>query len=242
MKLSGLMSTIAFTCVFLAQVHSASCAMYIYPMETEVGMKGAAQIKVISQDDDVQFIKVNLKRVYQPGTAQEHEKSIDNKNESELVITPDKIALSASSQRIVRLISIIPPKKETTWRAYFESVNESNFISLPGSEKNLSKTASVGVNVIWGALIHVAPEKVITSLKIVDESGKVTNDGTIRLAIKELGVCDKSGQCQWQKLLSTVYPDTVVGLHGISFDQNKEYRIKYTNWVTGKNEELTLSK
>ena len=242
MKLSSLLSTIAFTCAFFAQVNSASCAMYIYPMEVEVGMKGASQIKVISQDNDVQFIKVNLKKIEQPGTAQEHEQSIDKTNASGLVITPEKIALSASGQRVVRLVSIIPPKKETTWRAYFESVNESNFISLPGSENNSSKTASVGVNVVWGALIHVAPEKIITSLKIVDDTGKVINDGTIRISIDELGVCDKSGQCQWKKLSSTVYPDTVVNLQGISFDKNKEYHIKYNNWITGKNEELTLSK
>ncbi|WP_241585913.1 fimbrial protein [Rosenbergiella epipactidis] len=242
MKLNRLLATIAFTCLFLVQVNSASCAMYIYPMEVAIGMKGASQIKVISQDNDVQFIKVNLKKIVQPGTAQEHEESSDNTSAAGLVITPEKIALAASSQRVVRLVSIFPPKKETTWRAYFESVNEANLIPLPGSDRNLSKTANLGVNVVWGALIHVAPEKVITSLKIVDETGKVSNEGTIRIAIDELGICDKSGECQWKKISSTVYPDTVITLKGISFDKNKEYHIKYNNWITGKNEELTLAK
>ena len=242
MKLSSLLSAVAFTCIFFAQVNSASCAMYIYPMEVAVGMKGASQIKVISQDKDVQFIKVNLKKVEQPGTAQEHEHSIDNTSASGLVITPEKIALSASSQRVVRLVSIVPPEKETTWRAYFESVNDANFIPLPGSDTNLSKTANVGVNVVWGALIHVAPEKIMASLKIVDGTGKVSNDGTIRIPINQLGICDKSGQCQWKKLSSIVYPDTVVKLHDISFDKSKSYRVKYKNWITGNDEELTLSR
>ncbi|WP_241627792.1 fimbrial protein [Rosenbergiella epipactidis] len=241
MKLSSLLSTIAIGCVLFLNIKTASCAMYVYPMEVELGVKGASQIKVISQDDSVEFIKVNLKKIEQPGTKQEHEQSIEDMSASGLIVTPDKIALSASGQRIVRLVSVIPPKKETTWRAYFESVNEANFIALPGSDDKGSKTTSLGLNVIWGALIHIAPEKAIASLKIKDGSGDILNDGTIRIPINELGTCDKSGQCQWKKISQTIYPDTVVNIKDISFDKNKEYRIKYKNWITQSNEELTLS-
>lgn len=229
------------TCLFFTGINIASGAVYVYPMEVSVGLKGASQIKVISQDNDVQFIKVSLKQILEPGTPQENEKTGDAGNAAGLVITPHKIALASASERVVRLVSVIPPKKETTWRAYFESVNEDNFISPPTELKQSDSTVSIGVNVVWGALIHVAPEKVLPSLKFTVNSGKIFNDGTIRIPIKELGICERSGQCQWKKKSLTIYPDTTVSFPGITFARDKEYRVKYLNWITGKSEEISLS-
>ncbi|MBP1000549.1 hypothetical protein [Serratia fonticola] len=135
--------------------------------------KGASQIKVISQDNDVQFIKVSLRKILQSGTAQENEKVSDASSAAGLIITPQKIALSSASERLIRLVSVMPPEKETTWRDYFESVNEDNFIAQPDDSKASTATASIGVNVVWGALIHVAPEKVHASLEFIEGSGNV---------------------------------------------------------------------
>ncbi len=228
-------------CTLFSQINTASGAMYVYPMEVSVGLKGASQIKVISQDNDVQFIKVSLKQIFQPGTAQEKEKTSDASSVAGLIITPQKIALSPASERVVRLVSVMPPEKETTWRAYFESVNEDNFIVQQGDLKKSTATASIGVNVVWGALIHVAPEKVQASLLFIEGSGKVLNNGTIRIPVKEVGVCDQSGQCQWIKVSATIYPDTEARLAGITFSRDKKYRIKYVNWITEKTEEISLS-
>ncbi|MFV8988340.1 fimbrial protein [Serratia fonticola] len=226
----------------LMKISPTSGAMYVYPMEVSVGLKGASQIKVISQDNDVQFIKVSLRKILQPGTAQENEKVSDASSAAGLIITPQKIALSSASERLIRLVSVMPPEKETTWRAYFESVNEDNFIAQPGDSKASTATASIGVNVVWGALIHVAPEKVHASLEFIEGSGSVLNNGTIRIPVKGVGVCDKSGLCQWRNITATVYPDTVVSLVGITFSRDKEYRIKYVNWITEKTEEISLSR
>jgi len=226
---------------FFMQIKPTSGAMYVYPMEVSVGLKGTSQIKVISQDNDVQFIKVSLKQIFKPGTAQENEKTSYASSVAGLIITPQKIALSPASERVVRLVSVIPPKKETTWRAYFESVNEDNLIAQQGDLKKSSATASIGVNVVWGALIHVAPEKVQASLLFIEGSGKILNNGTIRIPIKEVEVCDQSGQCQCIKASATIYPDTEASLAGITFSRDKKYRVKYINWITEKTEEVSLS-
>ncbi len=68
------------------------------------------------------------------------------------------------------------------------------------------------------------------------------NNGTIRIPVKGVGVCDKSGLCQWRNITATVYPDTVVSLVGITFSRDKEYRVKYVNWITEKTEEISLSR
>lgn len=229
-------------CTLFLQISTASGAMYVYPMEVSVGPKGANQIRVISQDSDVQFIKVSLKQIIKPGTAQENEKASDASSAGGLIITPQKIALSPATERVVRLVSVMPPVKETTWRAYFESVNEDNFIEQRADSKTTTATASIGVNVVWGALIHVAPEKVQASLAFNEGTGKVANNGTIRIPVKEVGVCDQSGQCQWVKVSSTIYPDTEASLAGITFSRDKKYRVKYVNWITEKTEEISLSR
>lgn len=227
---------------FITLMNSASGAMYVYPMEVSVGLKGASQIKLFSQDNEVQFVKVSLKKIFQPGTKQESEKPSDASSASGIIITPQKIALSPASERVVRIVSVMPPEKETTWRAYFEGVNEDDFITQRTDSKKTSGMASVGVNVVWGALIHVAPRKVHASLKFNKSSGKILNNGTIRIPLKEVGDCDMSGKCQWKKISATIYPDTETSLAGITLSSDKDYRFKYVNWITNKTEEISLSR
>jgi hypothetical protein len=42
--------------------------MSVYPMELNVDSSGAAQIKVASKTDDIQFIRVRQKKILNPGT------------------------------------------------------------------------------------------------------------------------------------------------------------------------------
>lgn len=172
---------------FLMKISPTSGAMYVYPMEVSVGLKGASQIKVISQDNDVQFIKVSLRKILQPGTAQENEKVSDASSAAGIIITLQKIALSSASERLIRLVSVMPNEKEKTWRDYFESFNEDNFIAQQGDLKTSTATTRIGVNVVWGALIHVAHEKVHASLEFIEGSGSVLNNGAIRMPVKKGG-------------------------------------------------------
>lgn len=135
----------------------------------------------------------------------------------------------------------MPPPKETTWRAYFEGVNEDNFLAPPDAVKKKDNTASIGVNIVWSALIHVAPKNAVASLKLNGNNGKVINDGTIRIPVKELGACGSDSQCQWKKMAVTIYPDTEMHFPDVNFSSEKNYRIKFFNWIKNKTEEIPLS-
>lgn len=221
----------------LSPVSQAS--MYVYPMEVSVGLNGAAQIRVISQSDSVQFIKVNLKKIIEPGTRNEREVQTDPADTEQFIITPQKIALAAGSERVTRLVSITPPAKETTWRAYFEGVS-GDTLQFSESDKKNDRTANVGVNIVYGALIHVAPATITPSLKYRNNTGMIINDGTVRIPVKALGVCDPGGLCQWTTNTMTIYPETELSFPGMNFTSGKNYRIKYFNWIDNKTEEIPL--
>ncbi|WP_182080278.1 fimbrial protein, partial [Enterobacter bugandensis] len=146
--------------------------MSVYPMELNVDSAGAAQIKVASKTDDIQFIRVRQKKILNPGTAQEKEIDVASWKEGGVVVTPDKFALAAGAMRVVRLVSLTPPEKETTWRVYFEGVKQPDSI-IPGQPESTAATAKLGVNVIWGALVHLAPATERVSLHIDPARGTV---------------------------------------------------------------------
>lgn len=231
--------------IFLAGIVSCPlhAAMYVYPMETSVGESGASKIRVISQDKEVQFVRIKLKKILNPATNKESESESDMTDASQLIITPQKIALSAGGERLVRIVSVNPPKKETTWRAYFEGVNEDAYNMNPGDGKDTVGDAQVGVSIIWGALIHVAPEKVIASAEYSPSSGKLINKGTIRLSVKELGTCRAANDCTWEKKELTLYPDCELSMPGVTFLPTRTYKIKYFNWIKNTTEitELPVS-
>lgn len=214
--------------------------MMVYPMETEVGKNGAAQIKALSQSDEVQFIKISLKKIINPGTPNEKEIHADISAGESLVVTPQKLALTAGGERIVRLVSLAFPEKETTWRVYFESVSENTFNKANNEKNSENRTAEVGVSIVWGALVHVAPAESIVSLKYNPGSAEVINEGTIRLPLRELAICNTTGECSWKKETSTVYPGTTIRLAGMRFSSEIKYRVKYYNWLKNATEEIEL--
>lgn len=219
---------------------TSRASMVVYPMETSVDKNGSAQIKVLSQSDEVQFIKVSLKRITNPGTPNEKEVPADISSGEALIVTPQKLALTAGGERIVRLVSLSFPPKETTWRVYFESVSENIFNKTNNEESPKRSTAEVGVSIVWGALVHVAPAHTIVSLKYTPDSAEVMNSGTIRLPLRELAICDTTGACSWKKETSTLYPGTTIRLANARFSPEKKYRVKYYNWLKNATEEIEL--
>lgn len=220
--------------------HTAHAAMYVYPMETAVGENGSSQIRVISQDNDVQFVKIKLKKILNPATDKENEVDFDMSDASQLIVTPQKLALAAGSERLVRIVSVNLPQKETTWRVYFEGVNEITYNLSSGESKSAAGDAQVGVNIIWGVLVHVAPQKEVARMEYSPASGKVTNSGTIRIPVKEFGTCSSASDCNWEKKEITFYPDSVLSIPGVKFLPGKTYKIKYFNWIKNTTEVMEL--
>lgn len=218
----------------------ARANMMVYPIETEVSPQGTAQIRVLSKSDDVQFINVTAKQIMSPGTPEEKEIPVDMSTSGALVVAPTKLALSAGSERIVRLVSMRPPQKESTWRLYFEGVKQPTSDTIADKNSEQHRQAQVGVSIIWGALIHVAPETIKASLAFNPTSGKVVNNGTIRLPLREIGACDSAGTCQWQKETATVYPGTELTLKSLKLTPEKNYRVKYYHWIDRTVKEIEI--
>lgn len=228
--------------VLLAAVISLplDAAMYVYPMETSVGENGASQLRVISQDNEVQFVKIKLKKILSPGTNKENEIDSDMSDAAQLIVTPQKIALAAGGERIVRIVAINSPQKETTWRVYFEGVNEAAYNFTPGQDVNTAGDAQVGVSIIWGVLVHVAPQKAVAGVEYNSTSGKVANTGTIRIQVKEIGTCRSASDCTWEKKDLTLYPDSELAIPGVTFKPGNLYKIKYFNWIKNTEEVMEL--
>lgn len=213
--------------------------MSVYPMELNVDSAGAAQIKVASKTDDIQFIRVRQKKILNPGTAQEKEIDVASWKEGGVVVTPDKFALAPGAMRVVRLVSLTPPEKETTWRVYFEGVKQPDSI-IHGQPESTAATAKLGVNVIWGALVHLAPATERVSLHIDPARGTVTNAGTLRVPLREIGICQSDDVCKWIKEDATIYPDTERKLKTLNQVNGKKYKFRYFNWVKKTAEEADL--
>lgn len=235
---SLVISVTAIFCFFMTA--DSVAAMYVYPMEASLDDKGTRQLTLLSKDDDVQFVKVTLKRIENPGTPQEREVVSDIGGDTGIAVVPSKIALAAGSERIVRIVSMLPPEKETTWRIYFESVDKNTFTSeVTGKSPNKDISTRVGVNIIWGVLLHVPPQNAMVSIKYRPGTSEILNDGTVRLPLKEIGICDKYGNCKWQNKVKTIYPDMHIILKGFTFRQGEYYRFRYTDVTTGNMKEIT---
>lgn len=228
---------VALSLPFFSEMTMAN--MSVYPMELNVDRSGAAQIKVASKTDDIQFIRVRQKKILNPGTAQEKEIDVASWKEGGVVVTPEKFALAAGAMRVVRLVSLTPPEKETTWRVYFEGVKQPDSI-IPGRAETQAATATLGVNVIWGALVHLAPEKSVVSLSIDPLKGTLKNSGTLRVPLKEIGMCNADASCKWIKEDATIYPDTERKLKTLTNIHSQKYKFRYFNWVNKTAEEADL--
>ncbi|QIU88231.1 fimbrial protein [Yokenella regensburgei] len=213
--------------------------MSVYPMELNMDSSGTAKIKVASKSDDIQFIRVTQKKILNPGTPLEKEVDVASWKEGGMVATPAKFALAAGSMRVVRLVSLTPPPVESTWRVYFEGVKQPDNILLEDKNRPAA-TAKLGVNVIWGALVHLAPQHPVVSLKINSLEGKIINDGTLRVPLKEIAVCHSGEQCRWFKEDATIYPDTSRKLKTLTSMKGDKYKFRYFNWLTKTSEEADL--
>ncbi|HGE6932757.1 TPA: fimbrial protein [Enterobacter cloacae] len=233
-------STAALMMFFLS-FNPVLAAMSVYPMEVSVDTKGTSQIKLISKSDEVQFVKITLKKIMNPGTSSEKEVIADESNADEVAVVPAKIALAAGTERVVRIVSLLPPKKETTWRAYFESVDEREFNDDSVLNSSVKKSATVGVNIIWGALIHVLPITNVPALSYKIRTGEILNSGNVRMPIKEIGVCKVNGQCVWSKVIKTIYPDMINSISGVTFHPGRDYRARYMDETQNRIREVKIN-
>ncbi|MEG0621438.1 MAG: hypothetical protein RR498_00840 [Hafnia sp.] len=210
----------------------ASAAFSVYPISVTTNQQGGAQIKIISASKEMDFIKVTVKTIENPGTKEEKERDLIA-GES-LVVTPAKFGLSSGTTRIVRLVNMVPPESEQAYRVYFDPV--SSLDEAPNS--NDAQKAKIGVNITWGALVIVPPVKPVEDISYMPVGRQLVNNGNVHIKLSEVGVCKSSSDnnnCKWTKDARTVYPGKTLLLQGAeaqSISPESTVKIKYISTIT----------
>ncbi len=193
---------------------------------------------MISSSEKVAFIKIRVKKILNPGTP--HEKEVEGLDSDSLIVTPLKLAIAPGLKRIVRIVTLNTPEKETTWRVYFQEVssNEHN----DGDDNHIQvKKAEAGVDKILGALVHVLPKTPTYNLILNKKEGRIYNAGTSRVKIKE--ICERfyEDKCNWKESGLTIYPDESVDTFPFKYSSVYSYKVKIINNTNGKEEEIPLN-
>lgn len=219
----------AMLCMALLVAGSARANITVYPMSMSLGgieagiEGGAGSIQVFSKTQDTQFIKVSVKRVLQPATANEHEETVANWEGAGLVVSPPKFALPAGARRVVRIVGLSRPKNEELYRVYFERASVPEEVTPEAKQPE----GSVSVNLIWGVLVQVPPAEPRAELRRAG-TGTLHNSGNVRLGLLEVGRCTgrDDASCQWSPLNRSLYPACDLDL-AIGAASSEMLRVKY---------------
>ena len=215
-------------------------AEMVYPMEVNIGKSGVSKINVKSESDKVTFEKVEVKKILNPGTREEKEVPYDmTDEEGSFVVTPTKFIIQPNGDHTVRVISASPPEKEAALRVYFSSVSEDDFNDIKSQAKPKKVNGSVGVKIVWGALVHIAPRNPVVSFKIDEKTGNLINDGTMRAILTEIGSCSSSGKCVWKENHVVIYPGAHAKIKTLDLKRGI-FKARFKNWINGKGEEVSL--
>lgn len=231
----------AFTLLLssLLSAPSAKSQMSVYPMMVLLNEQGSGQIRVLSKSDDIQFVKTSIEKVLNPGMPTERQVNINVLEEEGIIATPQKFALAAGTQRIIRLMTAELPEKETTWRVYFQGVNSLEDDSAKSSP-DLAMSGNLGINIIWGVLIHLPPKTPVVALSLNKSTGQVFNEGTMHVTLKEFGICNSDEDCRWINASGNIYPDGHKTIPALKTSA-PTYKIRYHNWIKNTNEEMNLA-
>lgn len=186
----------------------AHANLTVHPMRLPVHDARGGQIRVYSQTPKVQYIQTRVQRLLHPATPDEKEVDVVAGQLDGLVVTPGKFVLGGGGNRLVRVIPLASVTEETAYRVYFEGVR------APGEEDQDSTgegaSASVGVSLVWGALVHVVPAQSLPDMRVAD--GQLHNTGNVRLGITEMKACPPQGECTTHSVERSVYPGASLAL------------------------------
>jgi hypothetical protein len=187
-------------CALLA-TPPAQANLTVHPMRTAVEADKGATVRVYSQSTRPQFVQATVRRIIDPAGSSEHEIAADA-DLAAFALTPARFVLAGGGNRLVRLIPLHPVARETAYRVYFEGVRppEADEVVLAAD----ASSASVGVSLVWGALVNVLPAQGQVALSV--RGDRLHNTGTLRVGILSLEVCTASGRCAAHTLTRSLYP------------------------------------
>ena len=225
---------LALPLLFLLPVLAAQANLTVHPMRSAVvGQKGT-QIRVYSQSPQVQFVQASLQRIVGPADVDEHELAVDP-GEAAIAITPARFALAGGGNRLVRIIPLQAVTEEQAYRVYFEGVRgpdpQDVVVGTDGAR------ASVGVSLVWGALINVVPDDGVVGMELVGDM--LHNTGTLRLGVTTVADCSAGGVCTAHDISRSVYPGSSVRLP-IQPEPGHTLQLRYQLTGDGYREHLQL--
>lgn len=211
---------------------SAFAVITVYPMSVKMNEKGAGQIKIISGSKQTEYVKASIKKINNPGTSQEEETQVTNSDSKNLVITPEKFALAAGTTRITRLVNMQTPTTEQVYRVYFSPISSLDNEQAPDTTNVKNK---VGVNISWGALVFVPPQKPEINFTFDAQNRRINNTGTIHIELSRIGLCPSQNNdagCKWTPITKKIYPQQSFTLPAsIPAISQGVIKVEYRNWV-----------
>ncbi|EEF2420525.1 hypothetical protein NCL57_004934 [Salmonella enterica] len=193
--------------VFLVCFKSAEANIAVSPMTVTLtaANKYSSSIKVFSNSNETQYIKVTAKRIINPGTPQQKEIASSVDDGGGVVVSPQRFILPSQGSHLVRILPLNIPEKEVVYRIYLSSVADD--LTNDVNKNEHERGARVSVNITWGVLLYIEPDNEIINLSFNPELRKITNNGNIHAFISEYAFCESEKDCKWHKIERTVYPE-----------------------------------
>ncbi len=198
----------------------ASANLTVHPMRASVDAKKGAQIRVYSQSTQAQYVQATIRRIEDPAGPGEREADVDP-DEAAIAITPGKFALAGGGNRLIRVIPLRPVLQETAYRLYFEGVRGPDDTTLENTGGNAH--ATVGVSLVWGALVNVLPEEGRVGMRV--ERNQLYNIGTLRLGITSIADCE-GNRCTAHDVSRSLYPGGTLELP-FTFQPDHTLQLRY---------------
>lgn len=207
----------------------ASANLSVHPMRLPVQDHRGGQIRVYSQTPRVQYVQTRVLRMEHPGTANEQEVEVAAGHTEGIVVTPAKFVIAGGGNRLVRVIPLAAVTEETAYRVYFEGVAPPNETGTDVPTDDAA-SASVGVSLVWGALVHLIPAQPVPDMRI--DGRNLHNTGNVRLGVTGVQACDARNQCTTHALEKSVYPGARLALPFDPADQRitVTYHLSYAGY------------
>lgn len=210
----------------------AQANLTIHPMRTSVGAEKPTVIRVYSQSTQPQYVQASLRRIVDPAGDGEHEVEVPA-SQAAIALTPSKFALAGGGNRLIRVIPLHGVEHETAYRIYFEGVRapQDEAVAAPSQRAQ----ASIGVSLVWGALVNVLPAN--GSVRLELRGHTLRNAGTLRVGITSVADCDAAGTCAAHDVSRSLYPGSSLQLP-VSVDAGHTLQLRYRLTRDGYREHL----
>ncbi|EDR2882561.1 hypothetical protein PZ84_004666 [Salmonella enterica subsp. enterica] len=179
-------------------------------------------LNVYSNSTETQYVNVVVKRVLNAATPQQKEESISPVSRDGLIASPQRFILAPEGKHIIRLLPLSIPETEGVYRVYVSVVPEHDEDSA--GKKN---SASVSVNIIWGALVYVEPKEKHIEFYYDKSLDELKNNGNVHVRITQYGFCKRQGACEWRSYGHNIFPGMTNHLVGIKNEGGEDLFIKY---------------